>query len=338
MFVKNGCYLGTDCYFCIAIIIAMELFYSTDIRDRKGRALFGDNVAESGVASRVVLSAAEAEHCAKVMRHKEGDIVFIIDGKGGLYNCRIEKIVLPRKGEAHVECAVLEESHGVGGRNYHLVMAVCPTKNMERYEWFVEKATELGVDQIVPVISEHSIRTSVKKERLEALALSATKQSLKSYLPEIADSISVSDFLNKCSCKDGEASARRILKLIAHCEDGEKKTIRQRLEEFMKAYRRTDGVIDGDDCQAIPGVEGVIDGDDCRAIPGVDGVIGGDGCRASKDLSVVIMIGPEGDFSTREIELALQKGFLPVTLGESRLRVETAAVVSVSEIYFASQG
>ncbi|MBQ2493181.1 MAG: 16S rRNA (uracil(1498)-N(3))-methyltransferase [Bacteroidales bacterium] len=286
----------------------MELFYSTDIRDRKGRALFGDNVAESGVASRVVLSAAEAEHCAKVMRHKEGDIVFIIDGKGGLYNCRIEKIVLPRKGEAHVECAVLEESHGVGGRNYHLVMAVCPTKNMDRYEWFVEKATELGVDQIVPVISDHSIRTSVKKERLEALALSATKQSLKSYLPEIADSISVSDFLNKCSCKDGEASARRILKLIAHCENGEKKTIRQRLEDFMKAYQRTDGVIDGD------------------------------GCRASKDLSVVIMIGPEGDFSSREIELALQKGFLPVTLGESRLRVETAAVVSVSEIYFASQG
>ena len=315
--------MGTDCYFCIAIIIAMELFYSTDIRDRKGRALFGDNVAESGVASRVVLSAAEAEHCAKVMRHKEGDIVFIIDGKGGLYNCRIDKIVLPKKGEAHVECAVLEESHGVGGRNYHLVMAVCPTKNMDRYEWFVEKATELGVDQIVPVISEHSIRTSVKKERLEALALSATKQSLKSYLPEISDSISVSDFLNKCSCKDGEASARRILKLIAHCEDGDKKTIRQRLEDFMKAYRRTDGVIDGGGC---------------RAIPGVDGVIDGDGCRASKKLSVVIMIGPEGDFSSREIELALQKGFLPVTLGESRLRVETAAVVSVSEIYFASQG
>ena len=323
VFVKNGCYLGTDCYFCIAIIIAMELFYSTDIRDRKGRALFGDNVAESGVASRVVLSAAEAEHCAKVMRHKEGDIVFIIDGKGGLYNCRIDKIVLPKKGEAHVECAVLEESHGVGGRNYHLVMAVCPTKNMDRYEWFVEKATELGVDQIVPVISEHSIRTSVKKDRLEALALSATKQSLKSYLPEISDSISVSDFLNKCSCKDGETSARRILKLIAHCEEGEKKTIRQRLEEFMKAYRRSDGIPGGDDCQAIPGVDGVIDGD---------------GCQASKDLSVVIMIGPEGDFSTREIELALQKGFLPVTLGESRLRVETAAVVSVSEIYFASQG
>ena len=286
----------------------MELFYSTDIRDKKGCGIFPVGAAGAGAASQVVLSAAEAEHCAKVMRHKEGDIVFIIDGKGGLYNCRIEKIVLPRKGEAHVECAVLEESHGVGGRNYHLVMAVCPTKNMDRYEWFVEKATELGVDQIVPVISEHSIRTSVKKERLEALALSATKQSLKSYLPEIADSISVSDFLNKCSCKDGEASARRILKLIAHCEDGDKKTIRQRLENFMKAYRRTDGVIDGD------------------------------GCRASKDLSVVIMIGPEGDFSTREIELALQKGFLPVTLGESRLRVETAAVVSVSEIYFASQG
>ena len=301
----------------------MELFYSTDIRDKKGCGIFPVGAAGAGAASQVVLSGSEAEHCAKVMRHKEGDIVFIIDGKGGLYNCCIEKIVLPKKGEAHVECAVLEESHGVGGRNYHLVMAVCPTKNMDRYEWFVEKATELGVDQIVPVISEHSIRTSVKKERLEALALSATKQSLKSCLPEIADSISVSDFLNKCSFKDGEASAHRILKLIAHCEEGEKKTIRQRLEDFLKAYLRTDGIRDEGGCQAIPGVEGVIDVDDCRA---------------SKDLSVVIMIGPEGDFSTREIELALQKGFLPVTLGESRLRVETAAVVSVSEIYFASQG
>ena len=91
----------------------------------------------------------------------------------------------------------------------------------------------------------------------------------------------------------------------------------------MKAYRRVDGIPGRDGRQAIPGVDGVIDGDDCQA---------------SKDLSVVIMIGPEGDFSTREIELALQKGFLPVTLGESRLRVETAAVVSVSEIYFAAQG
>jgi 16S rRNA (uracil1498-N3)-methyltransferase len=247
----------------------MELFYSTDIKKTE-----------------ITLSGAEADHCARVMRHKEGDTVFVFDGKGGLYNCTITRIVLPKRGEAVVECGIVEKSHGVGERNYSLVMAVCPTKNMDRYEWFVEKATELGVDSIVPIISDHSIRTSVKKERLEALVLSATKQSLKSCLPVVEDAVCVTDFLNR---DYGEG----VLKLMAHCEDGEKKTIRQRLEDHKS---HSEG----------------------------------------KGLSVVLMIGPEGDFSAREIELALQKGFLPVTLGESRLRVETAAVVSVSEIYFAS--
>ena len=146
----------------------MELFYSTDIRN-----------------TLIILSGSEADHCARVMRHKEGDTVFIIDGMGGLYNCRIRAISLPRRGEASVECEVVEKSLGVGARNYRLVMAVCPTKNMDRYEWFAEKATELGVDTIVPIISEHSIRTTLKKERLEALVLAATKQSLKSCLPTV---------------------------------------------------------------------------------------------------------------------------------------------------------
>ena len=243
----------------------MELFYSTDIKK-----------------SVITLSGAEADHCARVMRHREGDTVFVMDGKGGLYNCTIARIVLPKRGDAVVECSVVEKSQGVGARNYHLVMAVCPTKNMDRYEWFVEKATELGVDSIVPIISDHSIRTSVKKERLEALVLAATKQSLKSCLPVVEDAVSVTDFLNR---DFGEGS----LRLMAHCEEGEKKTIRERLSDF-----------------------------------------------AADNLRVVLMIGPEGDFSQKEIELALKKGFLPVTLGPSRLRVETAAVAGVSEIYFAS--
>jgi len=249
----------------------MELFYSTDIRK-----------------SSVVLSGSEADHCARVMRHKDGDEIFIIDGEGGLYRCRIVRTVLPKRGDSEVECEILEKSTGVGGRNYRLLMAVCPTKNMDRYEWFVEKATELGVDSIVPVISDHSIRTSVKKERLEALALSATKQSLKSYLPKIEDSLSVSDFLNR-DFPEG------TLKLMAYCEEGDKKSIRERLRE--------------------------------------NGFVPGDG----RKMDVVMMIGPEGDFSLKEIELARQNGFLPVTLGQSRLRVETAAVASVSEVYFASQ-
>lgn len=243
----------------------MELFYSTNIKK-----------------SVITLSGAEADHCARVMRHKEGDGIFIIDGEGGLYNCKISSVTLPKRGDAVVECAILEKSQGVGQRNYCLVMAVCPTKNMDRFEWFVEKATELGVDSIVPLVSEHSIRTNVKKERLEALVLAATKQSLKSCLPEVEDSVSVSDFLLR---DFGEGA----LKLIAHCEEGAKRTVR----EYVSI--------------------------------------------SQKPLNVVIMIGPEGDFSQREIALAKEKGFLPLTLGPSRLRVETAAVVSVSEIYFASQ-
>ena len=243
----------------------MELFYSTDIRK-----------------DTILLKGQEADHCARVLRHKAGDTVFVIDGKGGLYNCIVASLNVPKRGDAEVECRIVEKSEGVGGRPYRLVMAVCPTKNMDRYEWFAEKATELGVDVIVPLISDHSIRTTVKKERLEALVLSATKQSLKSCLPEVEDSVSVSDFLLR---DFGEGA----LKLIAHCEEGEKKTVRE--------YVST----------------------------------------SQKPLNVVIMIGPEGDFSQREIALAKEKGFLPLTLGSSRLRVETAAVVSVSEIYFASQ-
>ena len=242
----------------------MELFYSTDIRK-----------------DFVLLKGQEADHCARVLRHKAGDTVFVIDGKGGLYNCTITSLSVPKRGDAEVECRIVEKSSGVGERSYHLVMAVCPTKNMDRYEWFAEKATELGVDSIVPLISDHSIRTTVKKERLEALVLSATKQSLKSCLPVVEDTVSVSDFLLR---DFGEGS----LKLIAHCEEGVKKTVR----EYVSTSPRP--------------------------------------------LNVVIMIGPEGDFSEREITLAKEKGFLPLTLGPSRLRVETAALASVSEIYFAS--
>ena len=242
----------------------MELFYSTDIRK-----------------DTILLKGQEADHCARVLRHKAGDTVFVIDGKGGLYNCTVVSLNVPKRGDAEVECRIVEKSEGVGGRPYRLVMAVCPTKNMDRYEWFVEKATELGVDAIVPLISDHSIRTTVKRERLEALVLSATKQSLKSCLPVVEDAVSVSKFLLR---DFGEGS----IKLIAHCEEGEKKTVR----EYVSTSQRP--------------------------------------------LNVVIMIGPEGDFSEREIALAKEKGFLPLTLGPSRLRVETAAVASVSEIYFAS--
>lgn len=248
--------------------MGMELFFSTEIGKE-----------------RLTLRGKEAEHCAKVLRHKVGDTLFVIDGRGTLYRCQISEITFAKKGEPKVECSIEERSVGVGGRNYSLTMAVCPTKNMERFEWFVEKATELGVDTIIPIVSDHSIRTSIKKERVEAVALSATKQSLKSYLPQIEECVSVEEFI----CRDYEDT----LKLIAHCEEGEKKSIRERLAEVSAA-------------------------------------------ASSRGRKVVVMIGPEGDFSEKEIALALSKGYKPVTLGPSRLRVETAALAAVSEIYFAS--
>ena len=246
----------------------MELFFSTEIGKE-----------------RLTLRGKEAEHCAKVLRHKVGDTLFVIDGRGGLYRCLISEITLAKKGEPKVECSIEELSVGVGGRNYSLTMAVCPTKNMERFEWFVEKATELGVDRIIPIVSEHSIRTTVKKERVEAVALSATKQSLKSYLPEIEECMSVKDFLHR--------DFENTLKLIAHCEEGDKKSIRERLAEAASG-------------------------------------------ASSKGRRVVVMIGPEGDFSPEEAALARERGWIPVQLGPSRLRTETAAVTAVTAVYLAN--
>lgn len=280
----------------------MELFYSTDFEcSGKGRNLLGHGgqqrkAEEYSSAVSVVLSGSEADHCARVLRHKVGDEIFIIDGEGGLYRCCIESVELSKKGEAKVYSKIVEKSVGVGRRNYHLVMAVCPTKNMDRYEWFVEKATELGVDVIVPLISEHSIRTSVKKERLEALVLSATKQSLKSYLPKVEDPVSVSEFL-------ADKRGGNIIKLIAHCEEGNKKTIRQYLAEHSEKCLRVSSSKEHRE-------------------------------ESQDAINIALMVGPEGDFSKREIELAGDCGFLPVTLGPSRLRVETAALSCVSEIYF----
>lgn len=252
-------------------ICDMELFYSKNI-----------------TGSRIILPEDETRHCVKVLRNKPGDTVYVIDGEGGLYRCKL----LSAGKEA--ECEIAEKSVGIGKRNYSLTMAVCPTKNIERYEWFLEKATEFGIDKLVPLISEHSIRTRIKKERLEAIALSATKQSLKAYLPVIEDEMTVADFLKEQ--KDSDA-----IKLIAHCEEAEKISLRSALNN------------EGGLGKAMPG----------NADNG--------NCSKSK---ITIMIGPEGDFSKKEIELSADAGFSAITLGTARLRVETAALAAVTEVYF----
>lgn len=221
------------------------------------------------------LDAEEAGHCVKVLRHRSGDQVNIIDGEGNLYRCR-----LVNDSPKGCDAAVEEVIAGWGAHPYELTMAVCPTKNNDRYEWFAEKATEIGVDCIVPVIGDHSERKVFKGERLRKILLSATKQSLKAKLPRLEEPVSVKEFIRSVP--------EDSLKLVACCFEDEnhpRRSIRQVLE-------------------------------------------------AQEVGKIAILIGPEGDFSKEEVKLAVENGFIPVHLGESRLRTETAAVTAVSAVYF----
>ena len=231
----------------------MELFFSDDVQD-----------------ARIRLDPEESAHLVRVLRHRAGDEVFVIDGRGTLYHCVLE--LADAKG---AEVRIMRAEPGFGAHPYHLTMAVCPTKNIDRYEWFVEKATEIGVDVIAPVIGERSERRVLKTDRLRRLTLSAAKQSLKGAFPTIAEPVSVRDFIL--------AAPESALKMICYCFDGEKHSIPE----------------------LLPPEE------------------------------ICILIGPEGDFSPEEAELALSRGWQPVTLGKSRLRTETAALVAVAQVYSA---
>ena len=166
----------------------MELFYAYEVSGRFCR-----------------LDAEESGHCVRVLRHRTGDAIDVIDGLGTLYRCRLTDDS-PKGAEAEI----LEEKAGWGAHPYHLTVGCCPTKNNERFEWFVEKATELGVDCIVPLIGDHSERKVYKTERAQRIALSATKQSLKAQIPEMAQPVSVKDFIRQPA---------QGLKLIAYCFD-----------------------------------------------------------------------------------------------------------------------
>jgi len=241
----------------------MELFYACEADGRFCR-----------------LDADESGHCVRVLRHRAGDEIHVIDGVGTMYRCRLTDDS-PKGAEAEV----LEAFPGWGGHPYHLTVACCPTKNNDRFEWFVEKATEVGVDRIVPVIGERSERKVYKTDRALRIALSATKQSLKARIPEIAEPVSVKDFL--CHSELAE-QAKESLKLIAYCFEGD--TRRISIQEALRGY-------------------------------------------AGKDITV--LIGPEGDFSPEEARLAIDHGYIPVHLGASRLRTETAAVLAATAVYLA---
>ncbi|WP_312697485.1 16S rRNA (uracil(1498)-N(3))-methyltransferase [Sphingobacterium mizutaii] len=234
----------------------MHLFYTADLKP--DQSLFQ-------------LSEEESKHAVRVLRLNVGDQVQLIDGVGGFYEAEIA--------DAHpkrTQLRILNYTAEFQKPNYHLHIAVAPTKNIDRIEWFLEKATEIGIQEITPIISEHSERKEVKTERLNKVIVSAMKQSLKAYMPLLNEAISLDAFLNKA----GED--KDLKKAIAHCEeDAEKKYLNQ---EFERGQR------------------------------------------------YLILIGPEGDFSPSEIEKAISAGFIPVSLGEARLRTETAALYACTEI------
>ncbi len=203
----------------------------------------------------------ESKHIVKVLRKLEGSILHITNGKGFLFICEI--ILASEK-----KCVVkINESQFTEARNFRIHMVVAPTKMNDRYEWFLEKAAEIGVDEITPIICDHSERKIIKTERFDKILISAMKQSNQMYLPVLNEPIKLTDFLSK------EISGQ---KFIAHCEETDKVELKDRIE-IQQNY--------------------------------------------------TLLIGPEGDFSTNEINKALASGYLPVALGNTRLRTETAAIV-----------
>ena len=253
----------------------MELFYAYEV--------------EGGVCR---LDQDESVHCVKVLRHRAGDEVDIIDGLGSLYHCRLT-LDSPKAAEA----AILSREDGWGSHPYRLTIGCCPTKNNDRFEWFVDKATELGIDRIVPLIGDHSERKVYKTERAQRIALSATKQSLKARIPVIDEPVSVKEFINETPGQAGgdaqpgpsvmPGADRASLKLIAYCFEDETHP-RRSIMEALKEYRGRE---------------------------------------------VTVLVGPEGDFSKEEAHEALKAGYIPVHLGPSRLRTETAAVTAAEAVY-----
>ena len=242
----------------------MELFYSKTISEG-GRTLDAD----------------ESAHCVRVLRHRRGDQIHVVDGHGMLYRCTIVDDD-PRE----VLFDVDEWVENYGSHDYVLRMAVCPPKNMDRFEWFAEKATEIGVDRITPLFGDYSERRVFKPERVERLLVSAAKQSHKGAIPRLDEALTVTEFLEQDH--DGQ-------KLICYCDEVADKI------DIKDALRSADIVIPGSD-------------------------------RESKPM-ITIMIGPEGDFSRAEVALALERGWRPVSLGDSRLRIETAALVATAAVY-----
>ena len=256
----------------------MELFYSRDI--------------SSGAT---LLDGEESSHCVRVLRHKAGDVIHIVDGCGCLYEC---EICTP---DPHgVVVRVISRREGYGSHPYHLHMAVAPPKNIDRFEWFVEKATEIGVDEITPLFGDYSERKVFKAERVQRLMVAAAKQSHKGAIPVLHEAVTVREFV--------KASGGTV-KCICYCDDVSWLGV----EKLPLTRVLSDGRSDRCTGSGLPAGRSVAVG---SGLP-----------------DVTIMIGPEGDFSRSEVEAAVSAGFRPVSLGESRLRIETAALTATAAVY-----
>lgn len=214
------------------------------------------------------LPEEESGHAIRVLRHQVGDEIEVVDGQGTWFHCRITV--------AHAKHCGVEILSSTPDKhwNYSVEMVVAPTKNLDRMEWFLEKATEMGLDRFIPIKSRFSERKELKVDRMKKIAVSAMKQSLKATLPGIDEMTDIKTVLEEPF--DGQ-------KFIAHCTDNEP---RQLLSHLVK--------------------------------PGAN---------------VRILIGPEGDFCPEEVQLAINNNYIPISLGEQRLRTETAALASVHTIH-----
>ena len=213
-----------------------------------------------------VFDKEESKHIIKVLRKKESDILHVTNGLGFLFTTQI---TIASDTKCTVKIVSFEKQEAP---KFHLHLAVAPTKMNERYEWFLEKATEIGIHEITPIICEHSERKVIKIDRFQKILESAMKQSLHYYLPKLNEPITFKDFIK--TQNSGQL-------FIAHCEEVEKKSLKNEL--------KTNG-------------------------------------------DVTILIGPEGDFSVKEIQLAIVANFIPVSLGTTRLRTETAAIVACHSV------
>ena len=214
----------------------------------------------------------ESKHIVKVLRKQEGDILHVTNGLGFIFTV---EIVIGMDTKCQVKIVSAEKQQPM---NYKLHLAVAPTKMNDRYEWFLEKATEIGVTSITPIICDRSEKKHIKSDRFEKIIQSAAKQSLQSYCPILNEAVSFKEFM-KSHSNEGTL-------LIAHCEETNKKSLKEMIQ---------------------------------------------------KGAEITLLIGPEGDFTDTEIKSALENGYLPVTLGATRLRTETAAIVGCHSVAFVNQ-